>query len=46
MTAILVLAIALAAFVVLAVAVGDTVRFVRRTGIPPSTAITYRSYLA
>ena len=46
MTAILALAVVLTSFVVLAIAVGDTVRFVRRTGGPLSTAIAYRSYLA
>ena len=46
MTTALVLAFVLISVIAMAIAVVDTVRFVRRTGNPMPTALTYRSYLA
>ena len=46
MTEFLILAVVLIAVGALAIAFGDTLRFVRRTGSQLPTALTYRSYLA
>ena len=46
MTSILAVAVVLATFIAVAIAVADTARFVRRTGNQMPTAVTYRSYLA
>jgi hypothetical protein len=45
MTTALILAIVLISFIAIAIAVVDTMRFVRRTGNQAPAALTHRAYL-